>query len=242
MQALNVSNAIALRASVAIQSQQLQNGAFIPIESRPRMLFNPDLRTANFMVPGLVGVILQLVTMTLTAFAIVREKEHATLEQLMMTPVSRFGLMLGKLLPYAVVGVVEATTVVFLMVFLFNVPVAGSLLLLAALTLLFMMSTLGLGLLISTAANNQNEALQMSFLVILPSILLSGYVFPQETMPTPIWVIGQIVPVTYFIRILRGIILRDAGFMDLWHNAVVLAGFAVVVIGAASLRFRKTVK
>lgn len=240
MQALNVGNAIAMRASIGILDRRLGGEGPLPVEARPRVLFNPDMRTVNFMVPGLVGIILQLVTMILTAFAIVREKENGTLEQLMATPVSRLGLMLGKLIPYGVVGIVEAVSVVILMVFLFQVPIAGSVALLAAFTLLFMFTTLGIGLLISTFATNQIQALQMAFLVILPSILLSGFVFPQETMPDVIWVIGQMVPVTYFIRVLRGIILRDAGFIDLWPNAAVLAAIAIVVIGAAALRFRKT--
>lgn len=240
MQALNVSNAIALHASIDLLQADVNGPGALRVESRPRMLFNPDMRTANFMVPGLVGVILQLVTMILTAFAIVREKEQGTLEQLMVTPVSRLGLMLGKLVPYGIVGVLEAGTVVFLMRFLFHVPIAGNLLLLAAFTVLFMFVTLGLGLLISTFANNQIQALQMAFLIILPSILLSGFVFPQETMPPVIWVIGQGIPVTYFIRVLRGIILRDTDFADLWMNAVVLGSMAFVVITLATLRFRKT--
>lgn len=240
MQALNVSNAIALRASIEVMQSEIGGTQEMPIDSRPRMLFNPDMRTANFMVPGLVGLILQLVTMILTAFAIVREKEQGTLEQLMVTPVSRLGLMLGKLVPYGIVGILEATTVVFLMRFLFQVPIAGNLLLLAAFTLLFMFVTLGLGLLISTFATNQIQALQMAFLIILPSILLSGFVFPQETMPRPIYLIGHCIPLTYFIRVLRGIILRDTSLIDLWPNAAVLGVMAVVVITLATLRFRKT--
>jgi ABC-type multidrug transport system permease subunit len=240
MQALNVGNAVAMRMSIGILDRQVGGSGVLPVDARPRVLFNPDMRTVNFMVPGLVGIILQLVTMILTAFAIVREKENGTLEQLMVTPVSRLGLMLGKLIPYGIVGIVESVSVVLLMVFLFQVPIAGNVFLLAAFTLLFMLTTLGIGLLISTFATNQIQALQMAFLVILPSILLSGFVFPQETMPTPIWLIGQVVPVTYFIRVLRGIILRDAGLLDLWPNAAILALIAVVVIGAAALRFRKT--
>ena len=242
MQALNVSNSMALRKSIQIVTQGVGISSKPLLESRSRVLFNPDMRTANFMVPGLVGIILQLVTMLLTAFSIVREKENGTLEQLMVTPVSRLGLILGKLVPYGLVGVIETASVVLLMIFLFRVPVAGSLLLLAGFTAIFLTTTLGLGLLISTIAGNQMQALQVAFLVILPSILLSGFMFPQEAMPYPIYVFGQFVPVTYFIRILRGIILRDAGFMDLWENGAVLAIMGVVVLGLATLRFRKTLK
>lgn len=242
MQALNVANSIALRRSISIITQNFGLNQTPLIEARPRVLYNPDMRTANFMVPGLVGIILQLVTMLLTAFSIVREKENGTLEQLMVTPVSRLGLILGKLVPYGLVGIIETVSVLLIMYFLFQVPVAGSLLLLAGFTLVFLCSTLGLGLLISTIAGNQMQALQVAFLVILPSILLSGFMFPQEAMPYPIYVFGQFVPVTYFIRILRGIILRDAGFYDLWHNGAVLALMSVTVLGLATLRFRKTLK
>jgi ABC-type multidrug transport system permease subunit len=239
MQALNVSNAIVLRASVTQLARRLGNRVTQPIEAQPRVLFNPDMRTANFMVPGLVGIILQIITMLLTAFAIVREKENGTLEQLMVTPVSRLGLILGKLLPYGGVGIVETLSVLLLMRFLFQVPIAGNLLLLAGFTLIFLFTALGLGLLISTIANNQIQALQVSFLIILPSFLLSGFIFPQESMPHPIYVIGQAVPATYFIRILRGIILRDAGFDVLWINGAVLAGMGLFVLTLATLRFRK---
>lgn len=244
MQALNVGNAIALRRSLTLLAQEVGVSGLEtpPIEARPRVLFNPDMRTANFMVPGLVGIILQLVTMLLTAFAIVREKEMGTLEQLMVTPVSRLALILGKLIPYGIVGLVETGSVVLLMRFLFQVPIAGSVLLLAALAILFVFTALGLGLLISTFASNQIQALQVAFLVILPSVLLSGFIFPQESMPYPIYLIGQFVPVTYFIRILRGIILRGAGWEDLWHNAVILVIVGAVVLTLATLRFRKTLK
>ena len=242
MQALNVANSIALRKSISLVTQNVGLNERPLLEARPRVLYNPDMRTANFMVPGLVGIILQLVTMLLTAFSIVREKENGTLEQLMVTPVSRLGLILGKLVPYGIVGVIETVSVLLIMRFLFQVPVAGSLLLLGAFTLVFLCSTLGLGLLISTIAGNQMQALQVAFLVILPSILLSGFMFPQEAMPYPIYVFGQFVPVTYFIRILRGIILRDAGFDDLWYEGLILAIMAVTVLGLATLRFRKTLK
>jgi len=240
MQALNVANAIGLRTSLEILSRELSVDADLPVEARPRVLFNPDMRTANFMVPGLVGVILQVVIMLLTAFAIVREKEQGTLEQLMATPVSRLGLILGKLLPFGVVGIGETVSVLVVMRFLFQVPIAGNLILLAGFTVIFLFTTLALGLLISTFTDNQIQALQIAFLIIMPSILLSGFVFPQETMPTIIYIVGQAVPATYFIHILRGIILRGAGFQDLWPSGAVLAGMALFVLILATLRFRKT--
>lgn len=239
MQALNVSNAIALRKSFTAVAQRLP-GQQQPIETRPRVLFNPDMKTANFMVPGLIGIVLQVVTMFLTAFAVVREKENGTLEQLMVTPVSRLGLLVGKLAPYACIGAFEVCMVVLLMRFLFQVPIAGSVFLLAMFSLLFLFTSLGLGLMVSTIAGNQVQAMQIAFLIMLPSVLLSGFMFPQESMPTPIWAIGQVLPVTYFIRILRGIILRDAGFMQLWPQGaglLVIAGFLLTISAG---RFRKT--
>ncbi|NUM53350.1 MAG: ABC transporter permease [Candidatus Hydrogenedentes bacterium] len=239
MQALNVSNAIALRKSFTAIQERFP-GRSQPIESRPRVLFNPDMKTANFMVPGLIGIVMQVVTMFLTAFAVVREKENGTLEQLMVTPVSRLGLLGGKLMPYACIGAFEVCMVVLLMRFLFQVPIAGSLALLAGFSVLFLVTSLGLGLMISTIASNQVQAIQIAFLVMLPSVLLSGFMFPQESMPAPIWAIGQALPVTYFIRILRGIILRDAGFMQLWPQGIGLIVIASVLLTVSAGRFRKT--
>jgi len=241
MQALNVANAIALRRSLAIMSTAVGASA-LPIEARPRVLFNPDMKTTNFMVPGLVGLVMQLVTMILTAFAVVREKENGTLEQLMVTPVSRLGLMIGKLVPFFVIGAMETCFVLSIMRFLFGVPIAGSLGLLAAFSVPFLFTSLGLGLLISTIASTQIQAIQLAFLIVLPSVLLSGFVFPQETMPLPIYVIAQGIPLTYYVRILRGIIIRGAGFLDLWQSAATLLGIGLTVLAISSLRFRKTLR
>lgn len=242
MQALTVANAIAMGRSLTILANTVgvNSAAGPPIEMRPRVLFNPNMETVNFMVPGLVGIIMQIVTMLLTAVAIVREKERGTLEQLMVTPVSRLGLMVGKLVPYGIIGVVETVSVLLIMRLVFGIPIAGSPLLLGAFSLIFLFTALGLGLLVSTIAQNQIQALQFSFLIIMPSVLLSGFVFPQETMPYPIWALGQLIPATYFIRILRGIILRGAGFEDLWHNALYLAIIGVAVLIISTTRFRKT--
>lgn len=240
MQALNVSNAIALEQSLEVVVGDLDPNAMPPIEVRPRMLFNPDLKTANFMVPGLVAIVMQVVTMFLTAFAIVKEKENGTLEQLMVTPVSRLGLVLGKLMPYGVVGSIETVIVLLIMRFMFDVPIAGSVLLLAGFSLIFLFCALGLGLLISSLAQNQVQAIQFAFVVMLPSVLLSGFIFPQESMPLPIYVLGQVIPATYFVRILRGIILRDAGLVHLWPQAAALAVMGVVLLTISTKSLRKT--
>ncbi len=213
--------------------------ASLPIDVRPRLLYNPDLESSHFFVPGLIGIILQLVTLFLTSFAIVRERELGTLEQLYVTPVGRTGLMLGKLLPYAIVGFVELLLVVSVMVFVFGVPIHGSIPLLLALAMLFMVCSLGLGLLVSTLAQTQVEALQFAFMIMLPSVLLSGFVFPRAEMPLPIYLLTFGIPATYFIEILRGIVLRGADLLDLLRWVIGLTLCGVVVLMVSLSRFRK---
>jgi len=216
-----------------------EGGVVLPIEVRTRLLYNPDLDSSHFFVPGLVGVILQLVTLFLTSFAIVRERELGTLEQLFVTPVGRSGLMLGKLMPYAIVGMVEVLIMLTVMIYVFGVPINGSVVLLLWLALLFTVCSLGLGLFISTIARSQLEAFQFAFIIMLPSILLSGFVFPRAEMPLPIYLISFALPATYFIEILRGIILRGASLTDLTSSVVGLSICCIVVLTASITRFRK---
>jgi ABC transporter DrrB family efflux protein len=206
---------------------------------RPRLLFNPNLESANFFVPGLIGILLQLVTVFLTAFAIVRERERGTLEQLLVTPVSKGGLILGKLLPYTVMGFGQTVLVLLLMVYLFRVPIHGSVTLLLFLSLLFLVPALGIGIVVSTFARNQGEAMQASIMFMLPSILLSGFIFPRDSMPLIIYFISWFIPATYYLEILRGIILRGAGLAALWDEALVLAGFGLFFMALSALRFKK---
>ena len=204
-----------------------------------RLLFNPNLVYSHIFVPGLVGIILQLVTLFLTAFAVVRERELGTLEQLFVTPVGRVGLMLGKLLPYAAVGFIETLIVLVVMVWVFGVPIVGDLALLLALCVLFLVCSLGLGLLISTLARTQVAAFQAAFVVMLPSILLSGFVFPRAEMPDLIYAITFLIPATYFLEILRGVILRGADLLDLLPHVAGLLACTAAVLGIAIARFRK---
>jgi ABC-type multidrug transport system ATPase subunit/ABC-type multidrug transport system permease subunit len=212
----------------------------LPIEVRPRLLYNPDLESAHFFVPGLVGIILQLVTLFLTSFAVVRERELGTLEQLFVTPVGRAGLMLGKLAPYAIVGLIETVLVLTVMVFLFAVPIRGNLALLLALSALFLVASLGLGLLVSTIAATQVAAMQLAFMVMLPSVLLSGFVFPRAEMPLLIYLVTFLLPATYFIEILRGIVLRGAALIDLVPHVAGLTLIGLAILGLSIGRFRKT--
>ncbi|MCA9425100.1 MAG: ABC transporter permease, partial [Candidatus Omnitrophica bacterium] len=217
------------------------NLEMVPLEVRPRVLFNPDLESSHFYVPGLIGIILQVVTVFLTAFAIVREKERGTLEQLVVTPVSKTALIFGKLIPYCVLGMVQTVFVLLLMRYLFGVPIEGDVFLLLALSALFLLPALSMGILVSTLSVNQAQAMQMGMLVMLPSILLSGFAFPRETMPGIIWGLSCLIPVTYYVQILRGIILRGAGLWALWPQTLILVVFAIILVAASSLRFQKRI-
>lgn len=211
-----------------------------PLEVRPRLLFNPSLRSANFFVPGLIGILLFLVTMQLTALGIVREREVGTLEQLMVTPISKSALMLGKVLPYLVLGMIQMLVVILFAQLVFKVQIHGNLFLLIALAFVFVFSSLGLGLILSSIAKSQQQAMMMSFMILLPSILLSGFIFPRESMPLPIKVFGALLPVTYFVEILRSIVMRGAGFEAVWDETLVLAVMGVALLTIATVRFRKS--
>jgi ABC transporter DrrB family efflux protein len=179
------------------------------------------------------------VTLFLTSFAVVREREQGTLEQLFVTPVSRTGLLAGKLVPYAGLGFGEMVLVLTVMVFGFGVPIRGELWLLLALSVLFLICGLGLGLFVSTLAKSQLTAMQLAFLIMLPSVLLSGFVFPRSQMPFPIYIATFAIPVTYFLEILRGIVLRGADLQDLWPQVIALFCCGTVIFGLSVLRFRK---
>ncbi len=240
----NISVRLAKAKGEAMQlapARDLAGRAALPVEVRTRLLYNPDLKSSHFFVPGLVGIILQLVTLFLTSFAIVRERELGTLEQLFVTPVGRSGLLLGKLLPYAIVGFVEVLIVLTVMVYVFGVPITGNILLLLSLSMLFMVCSLAMGLFVSTVSRTQLEAMQFAFIIMLPSILLSGFVFPRSEMPMPIYLVSFAIPATYFIEILRGIVLRGAGLVDLATSVTGLSICCLVVLLAAVSRFRKRV-
>jgi ABC-2 type transport system permease protein len=242
-QSLQVASQVGLTESLARLGTQLQSSqsptSQLPIEVRPKMLFNPDSRSANFMVPGLIAIILQIITTLLTAFSIVREREQGTLEQLLVTPVRPFGLMLGKLVPYGLIGVVETCTVLTVMRLVFDVPIKGSLLLLLSLSILFVFTALAIGLLISTKAQSQMQALQLAWLIMLPSVLLSGFMFPRESMPAIMRFIGYLVPATHFMEIIRGIVLRGATLVDLLPEVATLMLMGLVLLVLSAFRFRK---
>ncbi len=242
MNALNVANAVGLHTSLDRLVESSPAGVpLVPVEIRPKMLFNPDIKSANFIIPGLIGIIMQNITVLLTAFAIVRERERGTLEQLLVTPIQPLALMLGKLIPYGIVGFIETCMVLLVMRWVFGVPIHGSLVLLLFFSFLFLLPSLGLGLFISTVATNQAQSYQMAFFIIMPSILLSGFMFPRESMPTIMYYLGYLLPVTYFLDILRGVILRGAGFEHLWRDAAALVAFGTVILVVSALRFQKRI-
>ena len=238
LQALNTAVAVTLTQSVKALLRETGHPA-MPIDIRPQMLYNPTMRSPNFFVPGVIGVVLQIGTTFATAMAVVRERERGTLEQLLVSPLSRWGLMLGKLVPYLCIGMAMALLLYAIMRFVFAVPIAGSVVALAVSTFVYVFALLSLGLLVASKAENQMQALQMSMTFILPSVFFSGFIFPRETMPWIFYAIGTIIPTTYFIALSRAIILRGAHFFEYWQNLAILFCMAVALFCICALRFRK---
>jgi ABC-2 type transport system permease protein len=234
-EAVNVGNAIALRESL----KRLLAGKLPPVESRPRVLFNPDTRSANFFIPGLMVVMCQMMAVMLSATSIVREKENGTLEQLFMTPVRPGELILGKLAPYLVLTFVEFCAIAFLMRTVFLVPIQGYFTTLMAVVLPFVLTMLALGLWVSTRASTRDAAMQVAMGTMMPSIFLSGYVFPLDSMPKFFYIVAQLVPTTWMIDAARGVILRGAGWEDLQTHALVLWSMAIGLFVLSTLRFHK---
>jgi ABC-2 type transport system permease protein len=217
-----------------------QAGAFrSPIEVRTQVWYNPDLVSAYYMIPALIGMILQFLTVILTATAIVRERERGTIEQLIVTPIRSWELVVGKLAPYVIIAFIDTLEILVAGVLIFGVPINGSLALLLTLSALFLVSTLGLGLFISTLSNTQQEAILTSFFFQLPSIFLSGFFFPLAAMPQVLQWASYAIPLRYFLIIVRGIVLKGVGSEALWPEIIALSLFAVVIMSAAALRFRK---
>jgi ABC-2 type transport system permease protein len=234
-EAINVGNALALRESL----ERVLKDQPLPVEIRPRVLFNPDTRSANFFIPGLMVVMSQMMAIMLSANAIVREKENGTLEQLFMTPVHASELILGKLVPYLILTFLEFCAILALMVVVFQVPINGHVMTLLALALPFVFSMLGMGLWISTQVSTREAAGQMAMGTMMPSIFLSGYVFPVDSMPLFFQWVSTVFPTTWLIDAARGVILRGAGWRELWIHGVVLGSMGVIVFGMSMLKFRK---
>ena len=209
------------------------------LKAQSRVWFNPELKSRNYFVPGIVVNILMQITLMMTAMAIVREKEIGTMEQLMVTPIRPIELMLGKTLPFALVGLVDMTLVVIASLLLFHVPFRGSALLLFACAILFLMTSLGAGLFISTISHTQQQAMMTTFLLFQPFFLLSGFTFPLRNMPQSIQYLTLLNPVRYFIEIVRGLFLKGSGVSVLWPQMLALGIFGVVILSLSAMRFHK---
>jgi ABC-2 type transport system permease protein len=209
------------------------------IEVHPRVWYNPSMESANFMVPGLIGVILSLLTMLLTAMSIVREREQGTIEQLIVTPIRPLELIVGKVSPYVLIAFWDLLEILFIGVWWFGVPIHGSVPLLLGLASIFLATSLGLGILISTVSRTQQEAMLLTFLILLPSIFLSGYFFPIDAMPLLLQYVSRVVPLTYILIIVRSIILKGVGLGVLAGEVKSLIIFGVIVLGLAAVRFKK---
>jgi ABC-2 type transport system permease protein len=212
------------------------------VDVRVRPWYNPDAESSTYIVPGIIGVLLTLTLVSIMSAALVRERERGTLEQLVVTPIGKTSLMLGKTIPFAVVGYVQVTVILLLGRVLFDVPIRGSLALLYLLTAPFIVASLGMGLFISTLTRTQLQAMQLSFFFVLPNILLSGFMFPRAAMPELAQWIGAALPLTYFLTVMRGILLKEVTLSDLWPEALVLTAFAVILVAMSVRKFHKTVE
>lgn len=228
-----------LKVMETLSEKLAQKPSLGGVEVSTRVLYNPSLRNQNFTIPGLVGLIMQNITVLLTAFALVRERERGTIEQLIVSPVKSSELILGKLLPYVFIGFFDFLFSLALGMLYFNVPINGSIGLLLFLGAGFVICALAIGILISTVSKTQLQAMQLSFLVILPSVLLSGFVFPREAMPKLVQWLGYAMPLTYFLNILRGIITKGVGMEYLFNDVALLFTLGVVLLGVSVFRFRK---
>ena len=233
----NKSQQIMIKKLYQSGMSTVKNATAIDIRIRP--WYNPDFVTAFYMVPGISGTILTLTMLIFTSLSIVREREQGTLEQLIVTPLKSSELMLGKILPYVLVGYIQLTVLVLTGVIVFQVPVGGSILLLYALTSLFIMATLGLGLFVSNMAKNQMQGMMMAAFILLPSIMLSGFVFPRESMPKFFYYLGGFFPLTFYLQIIRGILLKGVTIGYLWKPVLALSVFSAVILTMSVMRFKK---
>lgn len=224
--------ALERRGSTAILSQR-------PIEVRTRVWYNPDMISAYFMIPALIGQILQMQATLLTAGAIVREREYGTIEQLIVTPIKSYELMIGKTLPYMLVAFLLVIEVLVAGTYWFGVPIRGNVMLLLGTSVLFLLTVLGIGLLISTIASTQQESMLLTMATLLPSIFLSGFIYPISAMPVVLQFISKVIPLTYFLIAVRGIILKGIGVSVLVPQIIALSIFAAVLLTLSSLRFKK---
>lgn len=246
LSAYNAALTVAQNYAVKLLTQKLERRLpglqledWQPLDMRTRVLYNPDMKSIIFMLPGIVAMILQNQAMMLTAFAIVKEREAGTIEQLLVTPIRPLELMIGKIVPNVCIALVNMLTILGLGVVWFGVPFAGSVWLFVWMSLLFMVSALGLGILVSTVSETQRQAQQLATAILLPSLVLSGYMFPREMMPRIVRFAGDLIPMTHFLSIARGIITKGVGLRFLWSQVAALVGYGVIVMVLSIGAFRR---
>lgn len=210
-----------------------------PVEVRTTVWYNPDMVSAYFMIPGLIGLILSAIMGIVTSTAVVRERERGTIEQLIVTPIRAWELVLGKILPYTILGLFDTAVIIAVGHWWFGVPVLGSLMLTMLLSALFLLSGLGIGLLASTVANTQQEAILTVFMTVLPSIFLSGFIYPLDALPVVLQWISLVIPLRYFLVIIRALMIKGVALPSILPEVIALAIFGVAIMGLASLRFKK---
>jgi ABC-2 type transport system permease protein len=236
------SDTVVQSAAAQLAQMPVDSSVVAPRKTAPIgvvAFYNPQRRSPVNIVPGLIGVILTMTMVMFTSVAIVRERERGNMELLITTPVSRTELMIGKVLPYALIGLIQTSVVLLLGLWLFDVPIKGSVLEVYIAAVLLILANLALGLMISTKAASQFQAMQMTVFILLPSILLSGFMFPYAGMPVPAQWLAEVLPMTHFLRLIRGVMLRGAGLLELWHDVAYLLGFIAVMMSLAVARFRK---
>jgi len=218
----------------------IRNSPAGTLSAEVRVWYNPALKTRNFMVPGIVGLLLSIVTLILTSLAIVKEKEIGTLEQLIVTPLKPYQIIIGKLVPFVILGFFAVVIILASMRFVFDISTKGNLFFLFISSFIYILSTLGLGLFVSTISKTQQQAMMIAiFTVMMPMIFLSGFAFPIESMPQIIQYISYIIPLRYFINILRGVMIKGIGFNELWLDATILLVMGVLILALSSIRFKK---
>ncbi|MDD5491695.1 MAG: ABC transporter permease [bacterium] len=237
--AMNTAGAVCQAFGTQLITQQTSLHLVSMVDVRPRVYYNPDLRSANFLIPGVIGFLLQIIIPLLTTTTLVKEKEKGTMEILITTPIKRYELIIGKLIPYIFIAFIDVILVLFLASFLFEIKIAGSLLLLLFLSFLFLCGSLGLGLFISSLAQNQFQAFQLLIPLFPLSILLSGFIFPREGMPVIVYYLGYIAPLTYFLKILRGIILKGIGLSFFIPEVAALTIYTILFVSLSILSFKK---
>lgn len=249
--AINMGNLVVSNIGQDILKQRLQRLQSLsddfavkvdqPIAMYSQVLYNPDLKFAFFIVPGLLGMILQMITMLFTSFAIVRERERGTLEQLMVTPIKSTELMIGKLIPYVAIGFIDMILCILVMVWFFSIPISGQFWVLIVTSTIFLICCLAIGMLISTFAQTQVQAIQVTFSISVPTLLLTGFVFPLEPMPLYVKWFSYLLPLTYYLDIIRGIVIRGAGMLELWPQTLILLVFSIGLIYFSVIRFKKKI-